>query len=273
VLAFALAGALQAQTPAPLPNGDELLLKAKAVFRAHERPPYEVYTLERREAIDGAPDFEDSYSLRIWYRRRDRAALSRRVERGRAVGPLFFIEPRFNGPIDPGPTTADIFEPAPPHVAAPARRAPAPLQTDPPTLVAVRVTGEVDYRAEVAGIEDGLYHLRLQPRRDPDRNRLRDLWLERDSLEVRRLRATDRLYAAGTDIWFPLLLTAQLDAGKSLPTIHEIWTSNDVGDGGGVGPTREGHYRFTDVAFPANLPDWYFDPKSYGAHAREAPAY
>jgi hypothetical protein len=251
-----------------------LLLRAKAVFRAHERPPYEVYTLERRETIDGTPDFEDSYALRIWYRRRDRAALSRRVYHGRATGPMFFIEPRFNGPIDPGPTTADIFEPAPPHDAGSGRRrAPAAVQTDPPTLATVRVTGEVDYRAEVVGIEDGLYHLRLQPRRDPDRNRLRDLWLERDSLEVRRLRATDRLYAAGTDIWFPLLITAQLDDAHSPPTIREIYSTNDVGDRGNFTPVREGYFRFIDITFPESLPDWYFDPKTYGAHANEAPDY
>jgi hypothetical protein len=28
---------------------------------------------------------------------------------------------------------------------------------------------------------------------------------------------------------------------------------------------------FSDVRFPATLPDWYFQPKIYGAHRADAP--
>jgi hypothetical protein len=34
---------------------------------------------------------------------------------------------------------------------------------------------------------------------------------------------------------------------------------------------REGDCTFTDVTFPPTLPDWYLDPRRYGAHAADAP--
>jgi hypothetical protein len=36
--------------------------------------------------------------------------------------------------------------------------------------------------------------------------------------------------------------------------------------------TYETEYTFRDVAFPTTLPDWYFEPKSYGAHRDELPS-
>jgi hypothetical protein len=267
---------LPAMTATPVPDADQILIRAKAIFRAHPRPPYEVYTVDRRDETDGAPIFADTYTLRIWYRRRDRAAMARRVDYGHAVGPLFFIEPMFNAAVDPGPPSGDIFEPAPERTPVPTRNArptPRPLATELRTLVTVQVTGELDYRAEFGGMDGGLLHLRLQPRRDPDRNRLRDLWLEPDSLEVRRFRATDRVYYVGTDIWRPLGLTAYLAPENGLPLIRRIDTTTDVGDSTTRGYSTEGRYRFFDISFPASLPDWYFDPRHYGDHVREAPAY
>ena len=43
-----------------------------------------------------------------------------------------------------------------------------------------------------------------------------------------------------------------------------------------VADTDEGpevsDYRFEDVSFPAVLPNWYFEPHTYGTHRSDAPA-
>ncbi|HEV2643778.1 MAG TPA: hypothetical protein VGT98_13775, partial [Candidatus Elarobacter sp.] len=88
--AVAVAFACTAQTPepsAPL-TGDQILARAKAVFRAYARPPFVAYTLVRRDRHNGAPDFENSYTLKLWCRTADRSALARKAWRGKAYGDL-----------------------------------------------------------------------------------------------------------------------------------------------------------------------------------------
>jgi hypothetical protein len=44
-----------------------------------------------------------------------------------------------------------------------------------------------------------------------------------------------------------------------------------VGDGySGDGSTVD--YSFRDITFPAMLPDWYFDARTYAAHQSDAPS-
>jgi hypothetical protein len=48
--------------------------------------------------------------------------------------------------------------------------------------------------------------------------------------------------------------------------LHGVVTGGYHGDG------QEVDYRFTDIAFPATLPSWYFDARSYAAHQNDAPS-
>ncbi|GAC1391960.1 MAG: hypothetical protein NVSMB31_09670 [Vulcanimicrobiaceae bacterium] len=90
-LSFTPAGA-HAQT-----DGERILGLIRATFRAHRPPPpYVVYTMERKQLTpEGMPDFTWSYTYRIWCRSSDRAALGRRVFRGKYLA-LEFMRPAFN---------------------------------------------------------------------------------------------------------------------------------------------------------------------------------
>ena len=107
-VAFACAAA-SPEPSAPL-TGDQILARAKAVFRAYARPPFVTYTLVRRDQHNGAPDFENSYTLKVWCRTADRSALARKAWNGKAYGELENITVMFDKAVDPGPPTADMFE-------------------------------------------------------------------------------------------------------------------------------------------------------------------
>lgn len=260
----ALLAALAAMaTPSPCGNAEALLIHARAALHARALPPYVVYTLTRADTLDGAPDAANSYALRVWYRTADGAALTRRIDGGRA-GPLVFERPRFDAALDPGPPTADIFEPAPPRARAQATAAPVDSLR---TIGVVRTPVEIDYRAEAVECDSATVHLRLTARRDPDRNRLRDVWLDRKTIEVQRFVADDRLYDGQTDLWVPDVFDATLERVGDLRVISTIH-----GDAVGLGGARsQSAYRFEAIAFPPAVPDWYFEPGTYGAHAKDAP--
>jgi hypothetical protein len=247
-----------------------MLAQARATFHAHERPRFVAYTLARREFTYDIPDFENTYTVRIWYRAADRTALSRRLDGKRATGALHFTRPAFNEPVDPGPPTGDIFELAPPRPGT----APEPAPSEPlRTIATLAIAGQLDYRARFAGVEDGAYHLELTAYRDPERNRLRDIWIDPVSFETRRVRANDRLFLLPTGLWVPDLFDVYLEMRDGLPVIRRIESTTDVDSyAASHGPHFRAEYRFDDIAFPASLPDWYFQPKTYRAHASEAPA-
>jgi len=272
-LTFALTALCAAHAVANSPpslGGDEILARARATFHAHARPPFVAYTVARREMVNQVPDFFDTYELRVWYRSADGSALARRVERGVAFGPLHYIRPRFNDAVDPGPPTADIFEPAP----APAAKhgAVSADRETMPTIANVQVKGEFDYRAATVEIAGGSYHLKLQALRDPERNRLREVWVDAATFEVRRIVADDRLFMLPSDVSYPDRLDATLAADDGVPLIEHV-AMTTVPDWRSHAPDEQSDYRFKDVAFPAALPDWYFDPRSYRAHIGEAPTH
>ena len=110
---------------------------------------------------------------------------------GPSRGTLEFLRPSFNEPWDPGPPTADLFEPAPAHPHNNPREfvpTPEPSGNLPPVIASVTVLGEFDYRVTRVADEGDLIHVSLQARRDPDRNRLRELFVDRKTLELQRSR-------------------------------------------------------------------------------------
>lgn len=265
-------------TPIPLPSPDRLLYEIRRQFRSHRPPPpFVTYTLVRKQTLDdGYPDLLNSYTYHIWCRTYDRAALGRRVYRGSARGTLEFLRPSFNEPWDPGPPTADLFEPAPvrPHTN-PREFVPTPEPTGslPPVIASVTVLGEFDYRVTRIAEEGGLTHVSLQPRRDPDRNRLRELYVDRKTLELQEVIATDKLYEEdGGKHVYPMLFTITLGWMNNMPVVTHIHgTPTYQTDAEYLGRDATVDYDFNDITFPGSLPDWYFDPRSYAQHADDAP--
>lgn len=265
-------------TPIPLPSPELLLYQIRRQFRSHRPPPpYVTYTLIRKQTLDdGYPDLLDSYTYHIWCRTYDRAALGRRVYRGSSRGTLEFLRPSFNEPWDPGPPTADLFEPAPAHPHNNPREfvpTPEPSASLPPVIATVTALGEFDYRVTRVADEGDLIHVSLMPRRDPDRNRLRELYVDRKTLELKEVIATDKLYEEdGSTKVYPMLFTVTLGWMNSMPVVTHIHgTPTYQADADYLGRDATVDYDFNDITFPSSLPDWYFDPRSYAAHVNDAP--
>jgi hypothetical protein len=265
-------------SPIPLPSPELLLYQIRRQFRSHRPPPpYITYTLIRKQTLDdGYPDLLNSYTYHIWCRTYDRGALGRRVYRGSARGTLEFLRPSFNEPWDPGPPTADLFEPAPLHPHTNPREfvpTPEPTGSLPPVIATVTALGEFDYRVTRIADEGDLIHVSLQPRRDPDRNRLRELYVDHKTLELREVVATDKLYEEdGSRHVYAMLFTVTLGWMNNMPVVTHIHgTPTYQADAEYLGRDATVDYDFNDITFPASLPEWYFDPHSYADHVADAP--
>jgi hypothetical protein len=265
-------------TPIPLPSPERLLFLIRRQFRSHRPPPpYVTYTLVRKQTLDdGYPDLVNSYTYHIWCRTLDRAALGRKVYRGSARGTLEFLRPSFNEPWDPGPPTADLFEPAPvrPHTS-PREFVPTPEPSGPlpPTIASVTALGEFDYRVTNIVTEGRLIHVSLLPRRDPDRNRLRELYVDAKTLELQEVVATDKLYEEDSHHVYPMLFTVTLGWMNNMPLVTHIHgTPTYEQDQEYLGRDATVDYDFNDITFPTTLPAWYFDPRAYAQHTDDAPS-
>ena len=282
VAAFACT-AESGDTSAPL-TGDQILARAKAVFRAYPRPPFVTYTLVRRDRHNGAPDFENSYTYKIWCRTADRSALARKAWKGKAYGDLENVTVMFDKAVDPGPPTADMFEKrlfgaAGARLDAPASHAGAPDAQGAGTATAAPVDvptslpkiGRVgardgDYRVVRVARDGDWIHLWLEAKSDADRNRLDEMWVDAQTYDVRRARVRDHLYFGITGQSIEDEFDVRFTPGPAgLPLIASIHGQTKYGQ-------YETDYTFLDVAFPPTLPDWYFEPKRYGAHRSDAPA-
>jgi hypothetical protein len=266
------------QTPIPLPSAERLLFLIRRQFRSHRPPPpYVTYTLVRKQTLDdGYPDLVNSYTYHIWCRTTDRAALGRKVYRGSARGTLEFLRPSFNEPWDPGPPTADLFEPAPVHPHTNPREfvpTPEPSGSLPPTIASVTALGEFDYRVTNIAQEGHLIHVSLMPRRDPDRNRLRELYVDARTLELQEVVATDKLYEEDSHHVYPMLFTITLGWMNNMPVVTHIHgTPTYEQDAEYLGRDATVDYDFNDITFPGGLPEWYFDPRNYAQHTVDAPS-
>jgi hypothetical protein len=280
--AVALACIAQSPEPSAQLTGDQVLARAKAVFRAYPRPPFVAYTLVRRDRHNGAPDFENSYTLKLWCRTSDRSALARKAWRGKAYGELENQTVMFDKAVDPGPPTADMFEkrlfgatgarrdapPVPATAPADARAGPDTAPAAAETLPEIGRVGarDGDYRVARMARDGELIHLWLEPKSDAERNRLDEMWVDARTYDLRRARVRDHLYFGITGQSIDEEFDVRFTPGPAgLPLITSIH-----------GQTRyaqfETDYTFTDVTFPAELPPWYFEPRLYGAHRSDAPA-
>jgi hypothetical protein len=263
-----------APSPAPTLSPERILGLIRAAFRTHRPPPpFVTYTLERKQnTYQGYPDYAESYTYHIYCRSYDQACLARKVFRGNYRGDPEFQRPAFNEDRDPGPPTADLFEPAPlkPH---PIEFVPTPEPTNEPLreIGVVRTIGEFDYRVKSVEDAGGIFHLVVEPTRDPLRNRIREIWADDKTFELHKLLVTDRLFVTGNGPMqiFGALFTLTLAMHDGFPVVTDI--HGEIGDGYND-DGKQVDYHFRDIEFPKTLPDWYFDPRSYGRHLAEMPS-
>ena len=103
---------------------------------------------------------------------------------------------------------------------------------------------------------------------------MRELYVDRNTLELRRLVATDKFFDGdGPHAQvFPMLFTVSLDMLNGIPvvtTIHgEPQKEEDQEYLGHLGVVD---YTFKDITFPMALPDWYFDAHDYSQHQGDLP--
>jgi hypothetical protein len=279
MFALLLAVALASPSPEPLPTltPTQLLARIRVQFRSHRPPPpYETYRLERKQQrSDGYPDVAGSYVYHVWVRNGDRAALKRRVFRDDFEYPPEFDRPAFNEARDPGPPTADVFEPKPlkPHPISEAYT-PEPLASPLAVIGRVQSLIEYDYRVTDVQYEGDLVHLTVAAISDPDRNRLREIYADRTTYELRKLVAADKLFVSGSykDV-FADEFTITMGLVDGIPVVTRIHgvagydaNGQEYQDDG-----KEVDFTFTAITFPATLPGWYFDPRQYGAHQNDLP--
>src|ERR1035437_10190824 len=271
---FALAAPVKAvPTPAPAASGEptptpqRMLGLIRAQFRSHRPPPaLESYTIIRaQKASFGDPAPAEIYTKHIWVRNLDRAALTRKVYRDDARGELTFDRPAFNEARDPGPPTADVFEPAParPHPVSEVPT-PEPNYTPLPVIGGVRTIIESDYHVDSLDVEGSELHLHISPIRDVERNRLRDVIVDRKTLELHKLIATDKLFITPGNRVYPVTFTITMGVVQGYPVVTNL---HGVVGGGYTDDGQIVDFTFTDIAFPRTLPDWYFDPRTYAQHA------
>jgi hypothetical protein len=254
----------------PSPTPQRLLGLIRLQFRSHRPPPpLETYTIVRaQKATNGYPDLSNSYTFHVWVRNYDRAALTRQVFRDDYRGPLTFDRPAFNEARDPGPPTADVFEPAPsrPHPVSEVPT-PEPNYTPLPVIGGVRTIIESDYHVDSAAVEGSELHLQITPIRDVERNRLREVFVDKKTLELHKLIATDKLFIGGKGPVYPVTFTITMGVVQGYPVVTNL---HGVVGGGYNGDGQTVDYTFTDIAFPRTLPDWYFDARQYAQHGNDS---
>ena len=265
-------------TPIPLPSPELLLYQIRRQFRSHRPPPpYVTYTLIRKQTLDdGYPDLLDSYTYHIWCRTYDRAALGRRVYRGSSRGTLEFLRPSFNEPWDPGPPTADLFEPAPAHPHNNPREfvpTPEPSASLPPVIATVTALGEFDYRVTRVADEGDLIHVSLVRDAIPTATACASSTsITRRSRRRKSSRPTSSTKRTAARKVYPRLFTVTLGWMNNMPIVTHIHgTPTYQADADYLGRDATVDYDFNDITFPPSLPDWYFDPRSYAAHVNDAP--
>ena len=245
-------------------TGGSLFWQIVHAYAIHPRSPFVTYTIRREQLTpDGLPDLPWSYTYRVWYRASDSSALERAIFRGRP-GALRFSRVSFNGPWDPGPPTADPF-----GFAGGTATLPGSAVSNYPTIASVVASGGPAYAVTSSQLESGQWHLRVRPLHAAGTYILRELWADAATLELRKAVVSDKLFIAGGPVYDQLdtMTFALVNGHETITHIHARANFDEQpgGDGADV------DYGFSDIAFPSTLPNWYFQPASYGAHMTEAP--
>jgi hypothetical protein len=147
---------------------------------------------------------------------------------------------------------------------------PPNFAADPLRTIAVVTASSRVYDVTLAGDEilggRRCYHLELRPRRDPDRFPLRDLWINETSFEIVQLTYA-RPYEE-RDTW------AAVEYRFAPVGPHQIWAIVHIEAEAvthGLLSTKVERIAddLSEIAFPAAVPSWYFEPGAPSEPANE----
>ncbi len=138
------------------------------------------------------------------------------------------------------------------------------------TIATVVATAQSPYtfrftRSGTLPIEDvdghRVYHLQLDPRTDPQRHNLRDLWIDVDTYDLWKA------HFVGTYRPFPNAPLSPTDVTASFRNVlgfwvvtRAVWTWDDAPVSFIFDVTND------EIGLPDSLPDWLFDAKQYQRH-------
>ncbi|MBV8636929.1 MAG: hypothetical protein JO322_02525 [Candidatus Eremiobacteraeota bacterium] len=167
-----------------------------------------------------------------------------------------------------GPLSRSVHEAI--ATPTPSATAPAPaldLESTLKTIAVVSSRGHL-YDVSVAGAEtiEGhhVYHVALHPRRDPQQNALRDLWIDTDTYDVWRAD-----YVTEPDVQ---LVGGEADLTVDFTTVGNYRIASSwiaVYHAPDLHTPVYRQLRVVRMAFPESLPDWLFDEPSYAKHLRD----
>ncbi len=141
------------------------------------------------------------------------------------------------------------------------------LETTLKTIAVVSSRGHL-YDVKLLGVETveahSVYHIALHPRRDPDQNQIRDLWIDTSTYDVWRAD-----YVQPPDVQ---IVGGEADLTVDFITVGNYriaasWTAVYLAPGMRTGVYRQ--LRVVKMAFPGTLPDWLFDEPSYAKRVRQ----
>ena len=257
VLTLVCALALLAQTPAvqqtpPLPQANDILFNALSRLRSYGTPPYVVYVIVengdyRRVAFRGADEMMNDVALPVG-----------------ANLPDARIYRAFVGPLSRSVHEA-IATPSP-STGTPSRSL-GDLESTLKTIAVVSSRGHL-YDVKTNGIEtiEGhrVYHITLHPRRDPEENAIRDLWIDTETYDVWRA-----AYVEPPDV---PIVGGEADLTVDFTTVGNYRIASSwiaIYHAPGMRTPVYRQLQVVKMAFPEALPDWLFDEPQYAKRVRE----
>ena len=253
--AVVLAATLLAQpTPSASPSANDILFRALARLRSYGTPPYVVYLAQ-----------ENGETHRIAFRGADEMMNDTMLPAGTSL-PRARIYRAFVGPLSYSVHEAIA---TPGAAATPQPQSPSDLESTLKTIAVVSSHGHL-YNVHVTGTEKigdrDAYRIALSPVRDPDRNAIRDLWVDTTTYDILR---ADYVYAHPPDVG---LVGAEADLTVSFTTVGNYriagrWIAIYHAPDLRTPVYRE--LRVVKMVFPESLPDWLFDAPLYATHRHD----
>jgi hypothetical protein len=137
------------------------------------------------------------------------------------------------------------------------------------TIAAVVAVATPDYDFDLVGTEvlsgHDVYHIRLTPRRDPDKHNLRDMWIDTQTFDLWEAhylgtyKPNKDAQSSSSDI-----TTFFMPVETYWIVTRSIFTYEASDFSGSVLLTSD--VRMNVISFPNELPDWLFDSTEYAAH-------
>lgn len=258
--AFSSASAAETAPDSSALSPQQIFIKARQSWRARPLPAYIKYRVDgefNRKRKHITADYE------VTYRTSDRQAMTVSLPHS----PKDKVERTFGPPrISPDAT----FGVAPraaysSDAVADAVATAAQATTIGRVTAIVKIPYDMSLASDETYADRPVYHLILKPQHDPDIYRLRELWIDKQNFDVWHIRAI--AIAQVGMIHQPFVYNAFFKPVESYWMLDKMFASGRLRvflfQYGGSGDLA-----FPSIEFPASVPEWTFDKKSYDEHEK-----